>query len=317
MRRALRGRTVVRCPPPVILRVLDLPSGWQRLDPIAASVLTAVRKVLRPGRATDMLHGTPVGHPVHPPLAQAALAGWIGAGVLAAAELLQPPASRTGRIDSAHHRELLAFLGIGAAAPTVLTGLADWSDAHEDQQRTGLVHAATMATTAALSIAARLTDRPRRSAALDVAVSVVATAGAALGGHLAFRWATGPNHAEAFPHLAKEGWSRVCRVDELHEGRPIAAVAGDEPVMVVRSGGMTYALADRCSHLAGPLHEGAVTDVNGAPCVVCPWHGSTFSLSDGSVVRGPAAAPQPALDVRVESGYVEIRPRPLPGVAGR
>jgi hypothetical protein len=40
--------------------------------------------------------------------------------------------------------------------------------------------------------------------------------------------------------------------------------------------------------------------------VVCPCHGSTFRL-DGSLVKGPPTVPQPALQVRVESGKVEVK----------
>jgi nitrite reductase/ring-hydroxylating ferredoxin subunit len=266
----------------------------------------------------DVLHGTSVGHPLHPPLAQAALAGWTGAAVLGVAELMRPDRSQdTDRSEESRQRNLLALVGLASATPTVLSGFADWADLHEDQQRTGLVHAATMATTAGLSVAARLSRRGRTSAALDVAVGLVATLGAALGGHLAFRWAAGPNHAEAFPHLAKEGWTRVCGSDVLDDGHPVLAVVGDEPIVVIRHGDAVHALADRCSHLAGPLHEGEVRVVDVASCLVCPWHHSTFALTDGSVVRGPATAPQPVLEVRLVDGQVEVRPRPLPGVAGR
>jgi len=45
-------------------------------------------------------------------------------------------------------------------------------------------------------------------------------------------------------------------------------------------------------------------------CVICPWHGSTFRLSDGSVRRGPATARQPAFETRVSDvGVVQVRPR--------
>jgi nitrite reductase/ring-hydroxylating ferredoxin subunit len=39
--------------------------------------------------------------------------------------------------------------------------------------------------------------------------------------------------------------------------------------------------------------------------VVCPWHGSVFRLSDGSVVSGPAATNQPMLRARVVAGRVQ------------
>jgi nitrite reductase/ring-hydroxylating ferredoxin subunit len=43
--------------------------------------------------------------------------------------------------------------------------------------------------------------------------------------------------------------------------------------------------------------------------VVCPWHGSTFRLTDGSVVHGPATAPQPSFETRIRrDGVIQVRP---------
>jgi hypothetical protein len=59
--------------------------------------------------------------------------------------------------------------------------------------------------------------------------------------------------------------------------------------------------ADRCSHLSGPLSEGDYRD----GCLSCPWHGSTFRVSDGTVARGPATAPQPAFRTRITGGTLQ------------
>jgi nitrite reductase/ring-hydroxylating ferredoxin subunit len=41
----------------------------------------------------------------------------------------------------------------------------------------------------------------------------------------------------------------------------------------------------------------------------CPWHGSTYRLSDGAVVHGPATARQPAFETRIaDAGIVQVRP---------
>jgi len=78
---------------------------------------------------------------------------------------------------------------------------------------------------------------------------------------------------------------------------------------MLRQGSDVLALADQCAHLGGPLHQGTLTDDGGGPCVTCPWHGSTFRLTDGAVVHGPATARQPAFDTRVvEGGMVQVRP---------
>ena len=53
---------------------------------------------------------------------------------------------------------------------------------------------------------------------------------------------------------------------------------------LVRVNGAVRVLADRCSHMSGPLSGGELAD----GCLTCPWHGSVFRIADGSVARGPA-----------------------------
>jgi nitrite reductase/ring-hydroxylating ferredoxin subunit len=298
---------------PSLITALDRPSEWQWLDPLAAKLKELVDTALPAGLIRDLLQGRPIGHPAHPPLAQAALGGWTGAAVLAGAELLRGGTQP----DDANGRLLLGLVGVAAAGPAVLAGLSDWSQLHEDQQRTGLVHASIMSAAAATSVAARLVGTRRRSAWLDLAAGLLATVGSALGGHLAYRWSAGANHAEAFPHLAREGWTRICLAEDLIDGELREATVGDEPIVVGLDGDRIFAMADRCSHLGGPLHEGELATIDGTRCVVCPWHQSAFGLDDGEPAAGPAYAPQPTLEVRTVFGWVDVRPTQLPGVAGR
>jgi len=76
-------------------------------------------------------------------------------------------------------------------------------------------------------------------------------------------------------------------------------------VMVYRAGGALCALADHCMHAGGPLHDGQgrgwASDL--------PVDASTFNLADGSLVRGPATAPQPSYETRVQDGKIEVRSR--------
>jgi Rieske Fe-S protein len=56
--------------------------------------------------------------------------------------------------------------------------------------------------------------------------------------------------------------------------------------------------------------QGELVTSSGHRCVRCPWHGSTFRISDGSVRRGPATARQPAFETKVsDGGIVQVRPR--------
>jgi nitrite reductase/ring-hydroxylating ferredoxin subunit len=70
---------------------------------------------------------------------------------------------------------------------------------------------------------------------------------------------------------------------------------------VVRDEQGVYVLSERCSHLSGLLSERDYRD----GCLPCPWHGSTFPVSDGTVARGPATAPQPMFRTRITDGTLQ------------
>jgi nitrite reductase/ring-hydroxylating ferredoxin subunit len=249
---------------------------------------------LRPGRARDVLHGVWLGHPLHPMLVQAVIGSWMSAGVL---DLWS---------DGARAARRLAGFGLLASVPAVLAGTADWSEQHEQQMRVGLVHALANLSAAGLyglSLTARDGGRAR---VLRYAGLATVGIGGLLGGHISFRQAGGANHAESVPHLVEPGWHDLAALDDLPDGRPVRRLLGEVPLLVVREGAGARVLADRCSHLSGPLSDGEIED----GCVRCPWHGSVFRLRDGAVVRGPATAPQPAFETTVEDGRLRVR---LPG----
>ncbi|MER6630750.1 Rieske (2Fe-2S) protein [Streptomyces sp. NPDC000987] len=279
-----------------LLSLLDRLERGRRADPVIDTLQKGVRS-LPLGRGRDVLHGRWLGHPVHPPLVQVPLGSWLSAAVLD----LWPGRSREAG--------LLVGVGLATAAPAALAGATDWAELHRQQMRVGLVHAAANVTAVGLyaaSLACRLTGRPGAGRTYGFLGLTAVGAGGLLGGHMAYRQAAGANHAEEVPHVVTQGWHAIGTVDEFPAGRAVRRTVDDVPVMVVREiGGEIHALADRCSHLAGPLSEGTIAD----GCVQCPWHGSVFRLADGWNVRGPATAPQPAFDTRVTDGRVEIRLR--------
>lgn len=277
------------------------------LDRVVRPLRAAVQRAVGSGAARDALHGVWLGHPLHPVAVQVPTGAFMSAALLDALPWLDPQ----GRAARA-----LVLTGLLTAAPAAASGLADWSELHEQQQRVGLVHAAanTIALTLyAGSLTARINGNSARGKAMGLAGLGALSLGGFLGGHLAFRLAAGANHAEDVPHLVQPGWHDLCALDDLAadgvpEQRLLNGTTDPVPLVVVRTGDRIDVLSDRCSHLNGPLHQGEVTD--GGTCITCPWHGSTFSLEDGSVRRGPATAPQNAFDVRVADGRVMVR---LPG----
>jgi nitrite reductase/ring-hydroxylating ferredoxin subunit len=220
---------------------------------------------------------------------------WVSAAVL---DLLP------GQRRAAH---VLVGVGLAAAAPAAVSGWVDWAELRRRQMRVGLVHAAMNLTAVGL-YAASFTERARgravRGKMLGFAGLFSVAVGGAIGGHLAYRQASGANHAEAVPDRVRPGWHEIGAVADFPVGRPVRREVDDVAVVVVReSGEQVHVLADSCAHMGGPLSEGTVTD----GCVRCPWHGSVFRLSDGWNVRGPATAAQPSFETRVVGGRVEAR----------
>jgi nitrite reductase/ring-hydroxylating ferredoxin subunit len=272
----------------------------ESLDRVAQPIARAVRQGLPPGVKADTLHGVWLGQPVHPAFVTVPVGCWASATVLD----FVPGAERASRV--------LVALGLAGALPAAAAGLADWSSLHREQQRVGLVHAASGAGASALfaaSLLARLAGRDNGGRLLAIGGLAAVTAGGFLGRHLAFGLGAGASHAEPVAHLTALGWHDLCRVYELPNGRLARRQLGYLTLTVLRLGSEVLAVADQCAHLGGPLHQGTLTDDGSVPCVTCPWHGSTFRLTDGTVVHGPATARQPAFDTRiVEGAMVQVRP---------
>jgi nitrite reductase/ring-hydroxylating ferredoxin subunit/uncharacterized membrane protein len=267
------------------------------LDAVAKVVRKAVSSALRPRKVKDVLHGVPLGHPLHPMLTDVPIGMFTAAAVLDALPGTAPAATA------------LVATGLAAVGPTALAGWADWAELDEQQQRVGLVHAAANVAGAALyalSLAARMRSRGVRGRAFGYAGLATITAGGYLGGHLSYRQAAGVNHVEDVPHRFPTGWQPVGPVDELPDGELAKRTVGGVDLLIMRRGSAIDALADKCSHLSGPLSDGSFSVADGQGCVVCPWHGSTFRLSDGAVVHGPATAPQPRFSTRVRDGRLEV-----------
>lgn len=287
----------------------------EALDKPAAAARDAVSRVLRNRRLKDALHGVWLGHPFHPGIAQMTLGSFVSAALLDGLDLVRGarPETTEGR---RRESTVLILTGLALTPPTAASGWADYAEAHEDQQRTGIVHAATNITAVTLfGLALAIRARGGSGRVPSVLAGAVVGFGGLLGGHLSTRQALGANHAEEVAHIGPGDWVDVGRFDELPDEEPVRRLAGEVPVLVVRSGSDVSVLSDRCSHLSAPMSDGAVVNGNGSgPHVVCPWHGSEFRLSDGCVVHGPATAPLPRFETRVVEGDLEVRVVALPGV---
>ncbi|WP_432560908.1 Rieske (2Fe-2S) protein [Kineococcus sp. SYSU DK003] len=287
---------------PLISTLFDAPSRWTALDPVAQRAKDVADRLLPGGRVRALLHGRPAGHPAHPALAQLPVGTSVSALLLDTVSVLAPG----GRALEPAARGLAA-VSVASVVPTALAGWADYVDLHPDQQRTAIVHAAGNAVAATLWTASLLSRRHARL--LRSAGTVAAGTAGALGGHLAYRWAAGANHAEHLVHLAGDGqeFSDIGPLADLPDGEPAQRWIGNAPLCVLRRGGRVQALTDTCTHLGGPLHEGEVKGSGDDTTITCPWHASEFRFGDGTVHGGPATAPQPTVETKVDGGRVLAR----------
>jgi nitrite reductase/ring-hydroxylating ferredoxin subunit/uncharacterized membrane protein len=279
------------------MRMMTRLEEARSLDDISDRLQAVVYAVAKPQRLRDLLHGTWLGHSLHPILVQLPVGSFVSAAIL---DLL--PGTR---------RAATALIAVGTAgvAPAAAAGWLDWSQMTRDRRRVGLVHAGANAISVGLytaSLVARLRGHTARGKTLGFAGLTVAGLGAYLGGHLSYAQSAGVNQAAPEIVRVPEDWTEVGSLASLPDGRPAVRTVCDVSILVYRQGDRVSALIERCGHETAPLGEGEVTGSGADACVVCPWHGSVFRLTDGAVVHGPAGSDQPTLRARVRDGMVEV-----------
>lgn len=78
-------------------------------------------------------------------------------------------------------------------------------------------------------------------------------------------------------------------------------IFADKHVVVTQpTAGEFKAFSSTCTHQGCTVSQVA----NGT--IDCPCHGSEFAVADGSVVRGPAASPLPAMNIKVEGTSIVL-----------
>jgi nitrite reductase/ring-hydroxylating ferredoxin subunit/uncharacterized membrane protein len=272
------------------------------LEPLAESLQRALVATFQAAgetgrRVRDFLHGTWLGHPLHPVLTDIPLGAWTVAMVL------DLKGGNNGHEDRA--ADAAIAVGLAGATGAAVTGLTDWQHTSSEDRRLGLVHGLlniSAATLYATSLALRLRGARTAGRTLGALGFTVALGAAYLGGNLVYRKRIGVDHA---PRVEWDDFAIALPEAELRESIPQRVEVRGIPVVLIRRGERIHALANSCAHLGGPLSDGQLDDV----AIRCPWHGSRFGLDDGALLEGPSTFPQPCFDVRIRAGQIEIRAR--------
>ena len=256
-----------------------------------------------PRRFKSLLHGTWLGHPLHPAITDVPIGAWTLTAILDIIWLVSPVANGW----AARAAVVVAIVGIVGALGAAATGMADWSDTYGAERTVGLYHGSLNTLALILyivSVALRFQSSTAESGAGAVVgfVGLVAVLVAAyLGGDMVFGKGTGVNHTAW--EAPGDGYETVLPVDEMQESALRRVVVAGVPVVLVKLGERYCAIAATCTHAGGPLDEGELQ----GDVVQCPWHGSRFRLRDGKALTGPATFGQPRYDVRVRNGMIELK----------
>ena len=247
------------------------------------------------------------GHPIHPILVAFPIAFYTGTLLFDILAKTYSPEF----LFTAYNLEIAALISAGIAA---IPGLIDYIytvPPRSTAKKRGTKHALTNVTVIIFFVAALIY---RANNELPNLLILIALEGAGwilllvagwMGGTLVYRNQIGvdPRYADAGKwreeyYTATEGEIEVGAVNDLKINQMKLVHIGDKRVVIARTEEGYAAFDDHCTHRGGSLAGGSMI----CGTVQCPWHGSQFSVSDGSVKAGPAKMPILTYSLREDNG---------------
>jgi uncharacterized membrane protein len=172
----------------------------QTVKDVGMKVSTALHNAVLSGgeparHAVDALHGKWLGHPLHPVLTDVVIGSWVAGGIFDAI------GAATDSDSARKAADRLTTLGTLAAAPTAITGLADFSTFPEWAATPATLHGAGNVVATGL-YAWSVFERRRGNRARGVLLSAIglglSCVTAWLGGVLVYKHKVGVDHSDRF-----------------------------------------------------------------------------------------------------------------------
>jgi nitrite reductase/ring-hydroxylating ferredoxin subunit/uncharacterized membrane protein len=285
----------------VINRFIDRQRWLEPVADFTQKLVGGTYKALgEPGHALKtFLHGTWLGHPLHPVLTDIPIGAWSLALLFDIIYIFSRAHTWVVAAD------VTVFVGVLAALATVITGYTDWNETVDRERRVGITHGLINTVVLVLYVVSLLVRVTGGSRGLAIVIAVIGylllISAAWFGGELVFGIGTGVNH-HAW-QTVPDKFTRVMLEGQLHDGILVKGLAGDTPILLYKKGDTVCAISETCSHAGGPLSEGEVI----GNLVQCPWHASRFDLCTGEVRGGPATISQVLYETRMQNGQIEVR----------
>src|SRR5438552_3471356 len=215
------------------------------LAPLEEGLQRAVSAAFQAGGAAghavkNFLHGTWLGHPLHPVLTDVPVGAWTAALALDALE------GMSGRKECGSAADLAIGVGLIGAVGSAVTGITDWSETDGPARRVGLIHGLLNVVATTLYTTSLVMRKRRRSRQSGIAMSMlgyaVASTAAYLGGHLVFGEQIGVDHTATADAGKPQKFTRVMSEADLKENKPTRVEANGIANRLVRREDESYAM---------------------------------------------------------------------------
>jgi nitrite reductase/ring-hydroxylating ferredoxin subunit/uncharacterized membrane protein len=285
----------------IVNRFIDRQRWLEPVADVLQKVIAWIYKGLGgPGHSLKtFLHGTWLGHPLHPVLTDIPIGAWTIAVIFDLSYIIE---RSHGWVSAA---DVTIFIGLLGAIGAAVTGYTDWGATFGRERRIGITHGLLNTIVILLYLVSFILRVAGGSRGLAIVLAyagylLVLTA-AFLGGDLVFSIGTGVNH-HAWQEVPTK-FTKVLLEGQLTDGILVKGMAGDTPILLYKRGDSVCAISETCSHAGGPLSEGELE----GNIVQCPWHGSHFDVCTGEVRGGPATISQVRYETRRQNGQIEVR----------
>lgn len=95
----------------------------------------------------------------------------------------------------------------------------------------------------------------------------------------------------------------LARVDDIPARQSRRFEIGGKEILLCHVKGEFFALDNICTHAYAQLNEGRLRGYR----LICPLHGASFDVRDGSVKGKPAFVPLRSYSLKIEDGEISVR----------
>jgi nitrite reductase/ring-hydroxylating ferredoxin subunit len=106
--------------------------------------------------------------------------------------------------------------------------------------------------------------------------------------------------------MSAQHFEALIPLAQLPEGRMKAFVLGGREIVVCHTRAGLFAIDNVCTHADARMSEGRLRGTT----LICPLHGGSFDVRDGSVLLAPAEHALAVHALRIVGGIIEVALNP-------